>query len=1304
MLFSGRKRIDPTAGSETSFEDVNQPIPVLTNPREIQQSIQQEALNRTPATVQTGGVVQPMVAEQGVVPTESSILPMQGGTPQGVPIAPIMQQSDAPTPVDFLSPETANQLKGKFIEATNQKFMESDKPLGLAGSTGAFDSGVVQRNIEQEIADIGNSRNKLSDIKFDRGEASALIEFAEEQVNRTAVEGSAWAIDAGEITEYTDPNQRETVGRALAVPGMKLLDDIHRKRYLNQVLVSDSTIDSKEYETDYDKEQARLNKEIKEPLQEEEVTDLFRTGDNMLQAMVNGLATDILVQAPFSPPQSLNNEMLANQQAYIQQGDSVTAASDKARKDYDRKVSELKAQYIGDIKRNSIVYLKDLTQQGYIRWARNKKGKAIPVSGEIALTDGFLTAAGTLSNLYDIGSRDSVAAGFPAQATPALNTKGIFSKTTNKVLLDKKGLPRTKDATNLAVTLMESVGIQVNPTNSKVLEMMVQEENSPIFDNTVSELGDDNYNKYVVKHGEKVATTIMGRARAKLQKEMGDIAKRLASKIPLFLMVKLSEPTHRMFPITNNMNPTTQKGTTRATMSFAGTRPVAVTPRLFGDNPTVIINKLEGIFGSKNKGLARGNFINEKLHNLKRKEPAALQALNYYYNLGYQYAKHMDVNNEAASYAETNLNSKAVYAWSTRDFIEYGITKQGAAAAKGKEFLDAINNQTIVEFAQNNPWMTDKGEWQYPSSVIVDAYNISQAQPGQAIRLQNIMEQDARQSNAGMISILIGDTDTASYLGLDISEEDPKYAGLREKIFSTASDDIKAAFGPNAQEYGAAWARVFETLSKAVGESKAAKIYSRGLVVAGLYGKTPQKMYSEGVDMLSQLRSAANNPDRSSSQEAFSSAFGELTTLYNNDLNSMDALNDITDILVQASEKHMSKLNGYQIAMKSLGGAMAAINAPSVITNMLGDEQNIAASNYSAVLRDNIEDTVFGTDAFVTDRVAGIDMMQFESMEDRAPAAKTRLDDGETLVKQRAGSAMRNAWPVDIIQGIDSVVMKLAFLAMNSPSSGFDGVATQAIGVHDALITGPEGHLIAANAYNNIALPSFAANSSSLIQGVVDSYNARLDQLKDNQFKYGANIGTQFVGGDSVNSSFHGLTGYFDTLYDQVYGANSEATVNEPDMSIEGNKESNFINQRQLDRRPDKQISTIKRNLKSKAVLEAAYRSGYLPPLSENENKRKFYKVDGDQFKDLINIMRANSGLLLNDSDVPLVLKRAYDKIPKEYKPALGAAKRHMVAYTENSRGNNGAATSGMLVKMTAKRNNVIKNMLNSEGEILHLR
>ena len=221
----------------------------------------------------------------------------------------------------------------------------------------------------------------------------------------------------------------------------------------------------------------------------------------------------------------------------------------------------------------------------------------------------------------------------------------------------------------------------------------------------------------------------------------------------------------------------------------------------------------------------------------------------------------------------------------------------------------------------------------------------------------NMMESDARQSNAGLISILVGDSNSASILGLlpqmlDTNEE--LHPGLREKIFSTVDEDVKATFtAPDDGPYKAAWGKLLSSLSVARG-NRAAKDYARGLVVAGLYGKTSQKMYSEATDMLSQINAATyNNP------ELFE-AFNELTSNYSDGVNSMEILDDITDILTTASHSHMSKLNGYQTAMKSIGGAMAAINAPTSIRNMLGGIQQISGNNLSPILRDNIEMQVFG--------------------------------------------------------------------------------------------------------------------------------------------------------------------------------------------------------------------------------------------------------------------------------------------------------------------------------------------------------
>jgi len=90
--------------------------------------------------------------------------------------------------------------------------------------------------------------------------------------------------------------------------------------------------------------------------------------------------------------------------------------------------------------------------------------------------------------------------------------------------------------------------------------------------------------------------------------------------------------------------------------------------------------------------------------------------------------------------------------------------------------------------------------------------------------------------------------------------------------------------------------------------------------------------------------------------------------------------------------------------------------------------------------------------------------------------------------------------------------MTLAVLAMNSPDGGFKGNPVQAVSIHDALITGPEGHLLSTNSYNNIAIPAYAKQAPNMITKIVDNYNDRLNTVKEKHGKEGANIGTRFLG------------------------------------------------------------------------------------------------------------------------------------------------------------------------------------------------
>jgi hypothetical protein len=427
--------------------------------------------------------------------------------------------------------------------------------------------------------------------------------------------------------------------------------------------------------------------------------------------------------------------------------------------------------------------------------------------------------------------------------------------------------------------------------------------------------------------------------------------------------------------------------------------------------------------------------------------------------------------------------------------------------------------------------------------------------------------------------------------------------------------------------------------------------------------------------------------------------------LYGND--KLRMFNDLTDLYTHSMAKHMSKLSGYQTVMRALGGAMAAINAPTSITNMFGGVQELSGNNISPVMDDTVKAQAFHAMNFKSRELGGMMIPEYTVQRDYAGTSDNRIDtdqDGNTvIVVSRPGSKQRNAWPVDIIQGGDSTIMTLAILAMNSPDGGFSGLPVQAVAIHDALVTGPEGHLLATNAYNNIAIPAYAQQAPSVVGSVFDTYNKHLRLVKARHKEGGANIGTQFIGEENTNNSFHGLTGYFDRMYDSAYGANSQSEITDPDLSVDNNRSTPFLTPTQLARSEDKRKRTLKSNLVQKATLEAAHFHGYLPPTEANLNKRKFRQVEGDDFIALIDIMRASSKMLdAGESPHPSLFK-VYKQIPSEHRPAPSGFTYHTVGFSGDSKA---ADSSGLLRKMgrnSTQRNKVIDSLTNAGNEITHM-
>ena len=1178
---------------------------------------------------------------------------MQTGVGALVAPTPSTEVEVSPTQ-EQLTPDEIFSSQQEFSESTARQVATPSAAPAFTNTRGQPSTAVLQESLTGITSSIAAPENKLGEITWSQDDAGALIDWGSSQSSRFRNPNSAWASQLGNSDALTDESKR-TIEPILTVAGANLLQRVNSRSF--EKTMADSRDDVQDYYSQAIGEQGPASKDIiADP-----TTEVFESGEPMLNQMVTSV-TDDMVKLSAQPNVEPTPELVQNTR---------------------------------DL---AMTFIKDLTDQGQIKWGRSKKGKVIPLMGDNLTLN--MDSASKLSQLYDVSSRGSSITSLKAPKFPAMSVSVLGSEA-KKVFLDKRGKVKSTDAAEAFIQLQGSIPIGVNPVLFSIQEKMFQsvmERQDPTFNSTLSELDPVYQEDLVKKHGQRKAESIINQKYKQLEKEMNDIKLRSEENVPSYLINKQSPATLRYFHIANNLSIMGQKGTTRASFSFVGTQPIKVDSNsgLWSQGSPAAVRAANKVYREvKGVGAERGQNVQRALYNLRNNNPDAFQAINLYYNLGAQMAKHIDPDS-AAIYSRDNLNGKPISKWAPLDYITFGTSTLGKAAILGKELINANNNNTLSEFAKNNSWMKEKGEWQYPSSVLIDAYQLSIAPQGSHVKLQNMMESDARQSNAGLISIIVGDSSSASILGLlpqmlDTNTE--LFPGLREKIWSTVDEDVKSTFtSPDDGPYKASWAKLFSSLQEARG-NRAAKDYARGLVVAGLYGKTAQKMYSEAEDFFDKVnRAAVSSP-------ALNESWNELRNLYAGD--NFRMLNDMTDLYTYSMENHMSKLNGYQTTMRALGTAMAAINAPSTIENMFGGVQQLSGSNISPELNVSVVDQVVDGLNIKTDRIAGMNVPRFTVQQDYAGAADIRLD-GDTPVEYRPGTKQRNAWPVDVIQGGDSTIMTLAVLAMNSPDGGFKGNPVQAVAIHDALITGPEGHLLSTNAYNNIAIPTYAKQAPSMMSKVVDTYNERLMYTKMKHGKEGANIGTRFLGEESNNNSFHGLTGYFDKMYDNVYGAASEAEVTTPDLSIESNRSTRFLEPYQLARSKSKQNTTVRTNMRNKAILEAAAAHGYLPPTQANIKAREFNKVSGDDFIALVDIMRASSGLLNRGERPHSSIGKAFSKLPPEARPSLNSLSRHNIRYGKDDTFNN----SGLLERMTSQSqigNQVIKALTEANNEITHM-
>ena len=195
----------------------------------------------------------------------------------------------------------------------------------------------------------------------------------------------------------------------------------------------------------------------------------------------------------------------------------------------------------------------------------------------------------------------------------------------------------------------------------------------------------------------------------------------------------------------------------------------------------------------------------DKLHKMN---PSDLQVLDTLLVTGAALAKsgHPD--------ATGKRDVKRAQTWGYDDFVQYANDNLSEAAARGKA-LETAGGQAIS--AAWYGWYNDgaleqgKGEWSYPLTVYRDAAKLQDAKTNgpKTLFLEYQWETDSTQSNAFIMSSLMGDSNIMGLLGKFLSHGEIEKGDLRiqarDTLFNEADNmvsDVDKVFGndPKTQQ------------------------------------------------------------------------------------------------------------------------------------------------------------------------------------------------------------------------------------------------------------------------------------------------------------------------------------------------------------------------------------------------------------------------------------------------------------------------------------------------------------------------
>jgi len=771
-----------------------------------------------------------------------------------------------------------------------------------------------------------------------------------------------------------------------------------------------------------------------------------------------------------------------------------------------------------------------------------------------------------------------------------------------------------------------------------------------------------------------------------------------------FMKHYMSPSTNRVFGLAADLNYYNDKADIRATLAFGNVIPVNLDNKFF--DKSYVINLAKKNLTSNKDGEAFGLDINEKLQKLDDPE---MQTLDFYYALA-NVMLSLDTNQNKKQKDFIRRDPNKLIEWLFNKPTSSSIAPIVSANKIGGQIQQLFDKPThdnkknsIVEKNVNEipDWetlssqypevsqilKTGKGEWQYPLTVLSELGRLNlekETNPDKKegkfnFRFNYTFEQDARQSNAAIISMVMGDAGIADLLGL-YQEDDvnqAQFLDLRDKIFNGVGKHIDATFSSpeDAAVIRSAYQEFFKKLGDEDGPYRGmnpSKLYARSIIVAGLYGKSPRMMYTEAAEFLAKV--PAIEQDLLAATELQYNVEGEeaRTLMYR----------DMANLFNTSAQATMSELLGYQNYMRSYGRVMGTLRGPTTIPGWLPNEEiNLSIDNWSSTynmvdeggLNEALRDETGGLfnvnikkpssreekriqkinkkraqqgkePIMITNQVSDPRGRALYGTEDVMLGGITNLADSGASAKYAAqkdresvdrkerdfaknyegilGTNFRNALPVDLIQAGDSALM---MLAMQIAGGANPSLPPNIFAIHDAAITTAGSTLKFKNAYDNIAMPMMASSGRNMItnswMGVLDTINNTLKEVDDLPGEGAVvDIGTERIVTEKGRiKNFSAITGYFDELYDQTFGDNPLYNEYELQRGMKDGKPKPGSNKDYMEFL----------NAKNERILKLAEDNGWEPPsdLFAVQQRRARKKVTKSQFKNLVQLIEEKEGI-----------------------------------------------------------------------------